>query len=744
MGRCINCLLNSVASPSRTRCLCSPGFAGRVRNATDPVDRVQQPGLKPYDYQQTFCTKCPRGANCDESSRRRQPWRPIPCRFRYGDNFYRCLLEAHCAGGVGADTCNGDRTGPLCALCKEGYQEWLTGNCNKCPDGAGSGVYFAFMIIVVLLILFIMIYIVLRSGEDLIEIARQDLIDRKAKEKGDSLSEIDDDDLVFPVRRHKGPYSIEGPPPPTPNFSYKLKIVISFIQIVTNLSIGLEIQWPSQFKNVMLYFNPTNLDFVQVSSVGCVVKGTTYYTKLVTVTMFPIFIALALIFGYLVPAYYCGLGSMNNCKCQLAGSNERKLSRRNFWKLFLFLMFIVYPGVSSVILRIYQCKLVEVVEGDPKWYLINDFTLNCYNEDWNTYAIYAAVFVLIYPFGIPALLFYRLLKKNVRRPGQQKFETRLDEPSVRAELGFLYDGYNRDSWWFEMFDMLEKLLVTSVVGFFPSDMQMPAGMVLVCLYLMTLLVWSPYLRKGDDRLAQIAQVEILMLLVAGHVFNQQVEPDKLMNVVMTVILITIVMLIVALFLVQAYQAIRKTCHTNTCCRRYVLRDPDWEKEPEALDDLVHRKRAEKIALESGYEADLFVKRVEKRKARTADNNDRTIMASNPLWNATMETGFTNEGGDNLEVTLNPLQAAALQGTRFDTTTKTPATTQADPADVEMTTFSNPLLVQQPVEPAKPVEVAVETQAEQQAHQQQQRTTATREEIDYEAGPRRKKKDIDDD
>ena len=43
---------------------------------------------------------------------------------------------------------------------------------------------------------------------------------------------------------------------------------------------------------------------------------------------------------------------------------------------------------------------------------------------------------------------------------------------VRAENGFLFDGYDEHNWYHEMIDMLHKLAMTSFVAFFPASIQL--------------------------------------------------------------------------------------------------------------------------------------------------------------------------------------------------------------------------------------------------------------------------------
>src|SRR6185312_1123595 len=103
-----------------------------------------------------------------------------------------------------------------------------------------------------------------------------------------------------------------------------------------------------------------------------------------------------------------------------------------------------------------------------------------------------------------------------------------------------------DVWFFEMIDMLNKLIMTSITTFFWPSWQMPLGdlsilatrilfvlFVLVCLcflcllcgagpgmawttvFVCVLLIFSPYIRKGDDRLHLFAEVTESASSLAG-------------------------------------------------------------------------------------------------------------------------------------------------------------------------------------------------------------------------------------
>lgn len=77
-----------------------------------------------------------------------------------------------------------------------------------------------------------------------------------------------------------------------------------------------------------------------------------------------------------------------------------------FWKLFLYLLFLIYPSVSGTVLRHFVCKQI-----DDHSYLLTDLRIQCYTDQWTTYAFIAIALILIYPIGIP-VFFFALLKLN--------------------------------------------------------------------------------------------------------------------------------------------------------------------------------------------------------------------------------------------------------------------------------------------------------------------------------------------
>jgi len=409
-----------------------------------------------------------------------------------------------------------------------------------------------------LLILWIQYYFVLWSSQELLDASDiEDLLQTGNFEMTEKAY------LTLRTLRYGRYLTTSGPPPPRPEAQYKLKILLTFIQILLNLSLSLEIDYPQRFVTFINYFNPLNLDFVKLTSADCISSAIDHYFKFYCWLLLPVGMILILYVAYLLP---------NQCNRNATGA-QKKRRRREFWRLVMFTLFLVYPSVSSSIFSIFVCKDVEGTS-----YLTADFSLLCYTEKWKTVSYVAFAAIVIYPIGVPFFFLWQLRSYRYGKApvayGQAKIN-RLPEKGIRAQLGFLYDCYDGRVWWFEALDMVHKLTATSLIAFFPWEAQIACGMGVLLIYLMTLLVINPYIRKGDDRLRLVAQMELLMLLLAGNCIEKGVVLDNTMDWLLTFVLTIMVVAFMTWWVSSISTVIRKMLSTSdgacaikcrVCCR----------------------------------------------------------------------------------------------------------------------------------------------------------------------------------
>lgn len=585
---CVPCSDSSSPNFFKTECDCDAGFflPDQLGDET------------------TGCLDCPVGADCDEAGVRFSTIEAAPGWWRSSledESFMRCLVRKHCVGGRGGfdaatgeylgSACRENRGGPLCGICLKGYYETAGGECVACPEEAGSWTFFFFVAVLVVFLLWLQLYIVLRSGDDLItksleaEADAQMLAELKMDDEGEysgsgsessyssysgsessysysgseSYSESESaassvppptaavhaDNLVTaailqdeyaPEQRNENVLTIHGPPLPPPNFTYALKIMLSFLQIVASLGSGLEIQWPERYQEAVSTMNVVDTSFIIESSLGCVDTVRYYQTFVIIVSIVPACFVLIGVF-YFLPRRYglCG---------RTATHADQLRSTISAWRLFLYILFLIYPGVSSTVLRHYICKDVYGTS-----YLLTDLRVECNTDLWNYFAYGAITLVLLYPIGIPTF-FYALLRIN---------RDHLGDDRVKAQLGFLYAGYRDATWFWEIADSAHKLFLTSLLAFFPQPSQLPLGMAIAIVYLSSLLVVNPYIRSEDDRLHLLAQTEIFLLLLAGYVVYHQpsAELTDKEDLALSVVLLAMTFLFFAAFLYLGGRFLRR-------------------------------------------------------------------------------------------------------------------------------------------------------------------------------------------
>jgi len=257
--------------------------------------------------------------------------------------------------------------------------------------------------------------------------------------------------------------------------------------------------------------------------------------------------------------------------CRRKDINEqvKKRHRREFWRLIMYTLFLVYPAVSSSIFGVWVCQKY-LYEGEIVNYLVADFHLICHDAAWYQATIIALIGLAVYTVGIP-LFFY--IKMNEYVKGKTG-ANRLDQKGVRCQLGFLYDGFERRAWYFELVDMLHKLMALCLIPFFPASFQLPMAMILFTVYLQVLLLVNPYLRKGDDGLHLIAQVELILILMAGNCFEQELVVDPTTDLLLSITLILMISGFFVWWISGWVNVLKKTIDVSTswwavCCREFL-------------------------------------------------------------------------------------------------------------------------------------------------------------------------------
>jgi len=145
----------------------------------------------------------------------------------------------------------------------------------------------------------------------------------------------------------------------------------------------------------------------------------------------------------------------------------------------------------------------------PSRRLYHDLDACCYDP---------SVLATMYGLGIPGVLAYAMGIPLFAAILLYRARDHLDEPRVVATLGFLQEGYTRESYYWEVVIMLRKMLVTTVVVFLePWGARIQTYAAQVILFAMTSIhVWrQPFERVELNALELGSLVSAFLTFVCG-------------------------------------------------------------------------------------------------------------------------------------------------------------------------------------------------------------------------------------
>jgi len=214
----------------------------------------------------------------------------------------------------------------------------------------------------------------------------------------------------------------------------------------------------------------------------------------------------------------------------------------------------MFVPCSSVVLAVFNC---DSTIDDKAAYMFADYTSKCYSPRHRMWTYYAAVFVFVYPIGIPCMYFALLYRYrewvNPILPQTQNRAIMKECPSdvelainIRsknqnlAPLAFLFASYEPEFWYWEVGLCFDRLLCTNINIFLPSaPLLRPFLLMAIGLFNVKLYSYNdPYIEDSDDLFAEVAQWNVVILLMFALMLQvDAVSPSSGMGVFLIVIVL---------------------------------------------------------------------------------------------------------------------------------------------------------------------------------------------------------------
>ena len=393
----------------------------------------------------------------------------------YDDDFDGELGDMICADGA---------EGPLCAACVEGY--FLTdGLCQEC---SGASYFDSFLNIM----------IVAAGGL---------LVRAFIKNDGIPLPEVLTKKFPWLPEQVQVPLvktltSIDGG---------AIKVIYATVQIVTSVSVNLDMTFPAPFSTMAGKVTFVQMDFL---SIDCI-KGSSFHSNVYATSFFPLILFFTVFVSYVASVSLAKLsGLLNKAK-------KEQLYAFHFGA-FLTITYLVVPAVCSSQLRGLNC--VQYVNSNEA-YLKADTSIDCNGSVHQAFIVHNLVMIFAYqmiPIGWICVLYRARDRLNpAGATDEADALRRRDEDSSLQPLKFLFVDLRPSRWIHEVVDMYRRILFISVLPLLGTDPAIRAyiGCVLSLGSAVYYRETMPYRVPFTNVLGTVAQYQILFCFLVALVLE---------------------------------------------------------------------------------------------------------------------------------------------------------------------------------------------------------------------------------
>jgi hypothetical protein len=326
----------------------------------------------------------------------------------------------------------------------------------------------------------------------------------------------------------------------------KYKIVVTFTQVLSKVATLYPINLPTNFDSFQEKSNPVAFMDIELVPVNCFLD-LSFHDKLLVMTLTPIAFILLVLLLY---------GAR---RVTLSDPTEIKDTQAKCISVVVVVLYTVFPLVSATIFRTfaYDAGLAgEDADGEGPEYLKADYTIKFGDPSHVWFQRYAMFMGLIYCVGLP-LGSFMVLSRNkddivecqalataivrdsksrkpsaiVQRLKSDKREMKKDKHMLRA-LSLLYKDYEPQYWYFECVRCLCTLLLCGLVnclGYNLADSTLIFVLLLISTAMLIILAnHNPYVDNIDDKLAQLCQMSLSLVMAVGLL--EQADPETFKDV----------------------------------------------------------------------------------------------------------------------------------------------------------------------------------------------------------------------
>jgi hypothetical protein len=208
------------------------------------------------------------------------------------------------------------------------------------------------------------------------------------------------------------------------------KIFVGFFQITSSF-LSFQVKWPITFLNALMWLKATiNFSVLSLPGVSCLWKTITYRRRLLVYTLSPVFLVAILALPVCFALYRVKQAREDTEE----GKRKRKSREKRcsatldrFWNGVMFTAFMLYPLLALITLEPFNCQPAGL------GLLAADYREPC-PDPMSLERIWAAVFIIVYPIGIPVGSILILRSMGVQRLAKEKVDAALTSAMINLYI----------------------------------------------------------------------------------------------------------------------------------------------------------------------------------------------------------------------------------------------------------------------------------------------------------------------
>mmetsp|Transcript_42246 Transcript_42246/g.67637 ORF Transcript_42246/g.67637 Transcript_42246/m.67637 type:complete len:1295 (+) Transcript_42246:14-3898(+) len=461
---CVSCPIDRPftlqnGTASRDGCVSGPGFI-QVGTATKGCDLLSQ-GIKCNAY----------GTSLESVELEPGYWRIA----NTSSDVRECDPPTFCTGNISNNYCALHHTGILCRACVPGYLIYADG-CRL--EGNKEGFGWPLLIVCYVVVLFLPSCWLMWSSRKRSKKSQNSCLSCKGRFTCKLLVDYQ-------------------------AVNKKLRIFFGFMQIFI-LFVGAA----NTSREVAFLSFPFTLDILKLFSVfPCTMQLSTFEWNAV-LSISPIIVIL---FLYITNHIII---------CWLDKKSDGGRQWKKFWRVLLVLFYVAYPTIAARLLKSFLYDTFPKFPGDPNPYrsIFGDPVVE-YGASIG-WMCFTGLMIFLYVIGIPFLFMRFAYAYHKTQGGGRPSSSWL---AWRESGSFLCEPYELECWWFEVWELFRKLLLTSlfVVLHQVSHVISISLFTLVCISSLVLVLGlSPYVSRTDSLFSEVSFTLLIVLAVITQVLHK--------------------------------------------------------------------------------------------------------------------------------------------------------------------------------------------------------------------------------